>query len=112
MNNPLFFSQQQALMEASAIAQQVDNIARSLAPNKENILPEHRQAALSTLVELKRLEQLRAIAESKSNSTYFFGDKAAMGAANEAFNVDYAQQVKAGLEATRPKPTRVEGALV
>jgi len=104
--------QQQALMEASAIAQQVDNIARSLAPNKENILPEHRQAALSTLVELKRLEQLRAIAESKSNSTYFFGDKAAMGSANEAFNVDYAQQVKAGLEATRPKSTRVEGALV
>ena len=108
--------QQQALMEASAIAQQVDHIARSLAPNKDIILPEHRQAALSTLVELKRLEQLRAIAESKSNSTYFFGDKAAMGSANEAFNVDYAQHVKAGLEATRPSSrpnsTRVEGALV
>jgi hypothetical protein len=99
-------------MEASAIAQQVDHIARSLAPNKDVILPEHRQAALSTLVELKRLEQLRAIAESKSNSTYFFGDKAAMGSANEAFNVDYAQHVKSGLEVTRPKSTRVEGALV
>jgi regulator of protease activity HflC (stomatin/prohibitin superfamily) len=103
--------QQQALMEASAIAQQVEQIARSLAPDNKDVLPE-RRTALSTLVELKRLEQLRAIAESKSNSTYFFGDKAAMGSANEAFNVDYAQQVKAGLEATRPKSTRVEGALV
>ena len=113
---PTFLRQQQALMEASAIAQQVENIARSLAPNKDVILPEHRQAALSTLVELKRLEQLRAIAESKSNSTYFFGDKAAMGSANEAFNVDYAQQVKASLEATRlsPKlnPPRAEGAII
>lgn len=99
-------------MEASAIAQQVDNIARSLAPNKDDILPEHRQVALSTLVELKRLEQLRAIAESKCNSTYFFGDKAAMGSASEAFNVDYAQHVKAGLEPTRPSSRRVEGALV
>jgi hypothetical protein len=99
-------------MEASAIAQQVEHIARSLSQGKDVILPEHRQAALSTLIELKRLEQLRAIAESKSNSTYFFGDKASMGAANGAFNIDYAQQVKAGLEATRPKAMRVEGALV
>ncbi|KAF8965435.1 hypothetical protein BDZ97DRAFT_1659011 [Flammula alnicola] len=90
--------QQQALMESSAIAQQVDNIAQSLAPSKDAVSPEHRRLALATLVELRRLEQLRAIAESKSNSTYFFGDKAALGAANDAFNVDYAQAVKAGLD--------------
>jgi len=99
-------------MEASAIAEQVDHIARSLALNKDDIGPEHRHAALSTLVELKRLEQLKAIAGGQGNSTYFFGDKAALGSANEAFNVDYAQHVKAGLEMTRPSPTRVEGALV
>ena len=99
-------------MEASAIAEQVEHIARSLAPNKDNIQPEHRQAALTTLVELKRLEQLRAIAESKSNSTYFFGDKASMGSADEAFNIDYAQHVKAGMEASRQNPKRIEGALL
>ncbi|KAF8154799.1 hypothetical protein B0H34DRAFT_661203 [Crassisporium funariophilum] len=105
--------QQQALMEASAIAQQVEHIARSLAPNSDpsSILPEHRQSALATLVELKRLEQLRAIAESKSNSTYFFGDKAALGVAGDPYGVDYAQRVMAGLE--KPgQSRRVEAALV
>lgn len=85
-------------MEASALAQQVENIAQSLAPSKDAVASEHRKLALATLVELRRLEQLQAIAKSKSNSTYFFGDKAALGAANDAFNVDYAQAVKAGLE--------------
>lgn len=87
-------------MEASALSQQVENIARSLAPNsnKDEVTTEHRKLALATLVELKRLEQLRAIAESKTNSTYFFGDKAAgLGSPNEAFNIDYAQNVKAGV---------------
>jgi hypothetical protein len=43
--------------------------------------------------------QLKAIAASQSNSTYFFGDRAAMGVASdvEAFNVDYAQSVRKGL---------------
>lgn len=91
--------QQQSLMESTALAQQVDNIARSLAPSAEAVTAEHRKLALATLVELRRLEQLRAIAESKSNSTYFFGDKSALGVgSNDAFNVDYAQNVKAGLE--------------
>ncbi|TFK34704.1 hypothetical protein BDQ12DRAFT_656638 [Crucibulum laeve] len=99
---------QQSLMEASAIAEQVENIARSIAQNTEKPTPEDRQRALSTLIELKRLEQLRAIAESKSNSTYFFGDTAALGRSTEAFNIDYAQHVKAGLEKA---PRGVEGAL-
>lgn len=96
-------------MEASAIAQQVENIARSIAEDKENIRPADRQRALNTLVELKRLEQLRAIAQSQSNSTYFFGDKAALGMSSDAFNVDYAQNIKAGLDT---KHSRVEGALL
>ncbi|KAF9552844.1 hypothetical protein CPC08DRAFT_698259 [Agrocybe pediades] len=105
--------QQQALMEASAIAQQVENIARALSPNKEHISPEDRKFALITLVELRRLEQLKAIAESKSNSTYFFGDKAALGQANDAFNIDYAQQVKAGLDSKAMNASgRVAGTLV
>jgi len=86
-------------MEAVALARQVDSISRSLAPSPEAVTDEHRNLALSTLVELRRLEQLRAIAESKSNSTYFFGDKSALGVGtNDAFSVDYAQNVKMGLD--------------
>ncbi|KAF8996015.1 hypothetical protein BDQ17DRAFT_961847 [Cyathus striatus] len=90
--------QQQSVLEANAIAQQVESIARSIAQDKDKIQPEDRQRALNTLVELKRLEQLNAIARSKSNSTYFFGDKAALGQGAEAFNIDYAQHVKSGVE--------------
>lgn len=86
---------QQSLMEASAIAQQVQEIARSIARDKDQITTEERTHALSTLVELRRLEQLKAIAKSQSNSTYFFGDRAVLGRdANDAYNVDYAEQVK------------------
>lgn len=99
--------QQQALMEASAIAQQIEHIASSIAEDKTNVRPEDRQRALSTLVELKRLEQLKAIAGSPSNSTYFFGDKAALGSGQgaEAYNIDYAEHVKGGLKG------RAEGAV-
>ena len=91
----MFGRQQQAIMEASAIAQQIEHIAASIAVDKENVQPADRQRALNTLVELKRLEQLKAIAGSASNSTYFFGDKAALG---QAYGIDYAEHVKGGLQ--------------
>ncbi|KAH6905486.1 stomatin family protein [Coprinopsis sp. MPI-PUGE-AT-0042] len=89
---------QQALMEASALATQVNEIARALS-NSETVTEEDRRRALAALIEIKRLEQLKAIAASQSNSTYFFGDKASMGVGSdvEAFNIDYAQNVKKGL---------------
>jgi hypothetical protein len=62
-------------MEASALAQQVEALGSSLSTNKDIIEPEARKMALEKLIELRRLEQLKAIAESKSNSTYFFGDR-------------------------------------
>jgi hypothetical protein len=62
-------------MEASALASQVEEIARSLAKTPEAVEHSDRKIALSTLVELRRLHQLKAIAESNSNSTYFFGDR-------------------------------------
>jgi len=62
-------------MEASALASQVNEIAHSLAKNPEAVEPSDRKAALAALIELKRLDQLKAIAESHNNSTYFFGDK-------------------------------------
>ncbi|KAG6816428.1 hypothetical protein H0H87_006090 [Tephrocybe sp. NHM501043] len=66
--------QKQAVMEVSALAAQVEELARSIAKDRESILPEERQRALAALVELRRLDQLKAIAQSKSNSTYFFGE--------------------------------------
>lgn len=98
-------------MEASAIATQVEEIARSVAVDKDNISAKDRNRALGTLVELKRLEQLKAIAASSTNSTYFFGDQAALGrAATDAYNVDYAEQVK-GTLAGGKGPSRIEGVL-
>jgi len=87
---------QQALMEASALAQQIDAVAEALVePGSTG----GRKHALNALVELRRLEQLRAIAQGAGNSTYFFGDRAALGlgAAGEAYNIDYAEHVKGGL---------------
>jgi len=86
---------QQALMEASALAQQVEEIARSLSVTKDIIDPEARKIALEKLIELKRLEQLKAIAESRNNSTYFFGDRSALG--QDPYNIDYAEQIKGGI---------------
>lgn len=94
--------QQQAIMEASALAMQVEDIARSISLDKDSVRPEERLRALETLVELRRLEQLKAIAASKSNSTYFFGDKSALGRSSaDAYNIDYAEHIKDGVEKTR-----------
>lgn len=92
-------------MEATAIAHQVEAIARSLTPESvSEPTPENRMKALQMLVELKRLEQLKAIASSPSNSTYFFGDKASVGAvvdgAGGPWAVDYAQNMKAGFQSS------------
>ena len=67
------FRKEQAVMEASALANQVSTIAASLNPSNPGA--EERKLALHTIVELKRLEQLREIAKSGNNSTYFFGDR-------------------------------------
>lgn len=106
--------QQQALMEATALAKQVEEVALSLAADKTNVTKEEKERALMALIEIRRLEQLRAIAASQSNSTYFFGDKAALGVSSDAFNVDYAQQVKAGIEkksANKSSTSAVAGSL-
>jgi len=90
--------QHQAVMEAKAIAQQVEELAHSIALDKENIEQDDRRKALASLIELKRLEQLKAIASSQTNSTYFFGDKAALGKDTESYNIDYAEQIKKNVQ--------------
>ncbi|KAI0821079.1 hypothetical protein BC629DRAFT_1458051 [Irpex lacteus] len=68
----------QGTLEASknqgqALAAQIDVLARMLAePGKPS--SEHKLKALEAFLELKRLEQLRAIAHGHGNATYFFGD--------------------------------------
>lgn len=79
-------------MEASALAQQVEALARSLAPSNEEVSSQHLQIALEKLIEVRRLEQLKAIANSQSNSTYFFGSQASLG--QDPYSIDYAEQVK------------------
>ncbi|KAF7377814.1 PHB domain-containing protein [Mycena sanguinolenta] len=91
---------QQALMEASALASQIDALAEAVAAPGTAPGPAERKQALDALIELRRLEQLRAIAKGKGNATYFFGDRAALGlngGAGDAFNVDYAEHVKGNM---------------
>ncbi|KAJ7061973.1 hypothetical protein C8F01DRAFT_1251801 [Mycena amicta] len=90
---------EQALMEASALAQQISAVADAIAVPGSVPGPAERKQALNALVELRRLEQLSAIAHGSGNTTYFFGDRSALGqGAAEAFNIDYAEQVKGGLK--------------
>ncbi|KAF8874434.1 hypothetical protein BD779DRAFT_1566795 [Infundibulicybe gibba] len=78
-----------------AIARQIDEVAQSIAQDKNNITHQDRQQALAAL--------LRAIAMGKGNSTYFFGDKATLGSV-DAFNIDYAQHIKSGMGSKPPGP--------
>ncbi|KAG6831063.1 hypothetical protein H0H92_012986 [Tricholoma furcatifolium] len=104
--------QKQAMLEASALAAQVEELGRSIAKDKDNVSSVERQRALNALVELRRLEQLKAIAQSKSNSTYFFGDQAALGRANDAYNVDYAQHMKSAIHQKPVSPSWPEVAIM
>lgn len=86
--------------EGEALARQVEFIAQSLsggaAPSEEVKLK-----ALDTLVDLRRLEQLKAIAHGQSNSTYFFGESAKVG--REPYDVENTERWKRLLEAQRKR---------
>ena len=58
--------QAQAVMESEALAKQIDAIARSMTD--EEPTPVQRKIAADLLLEIRRLEQLKAIASSKTNS--------------------------------------------
>lgn len=61
-----------AVLETTALAEQVSALASALAGVGIEVSSDHRTRALETLVELQRLQQLRAIATGHGNSTYFF----------------------------------------
>ncbi|KAJ3811843.1 hypothetical protein F5876DRAFT_38730 [Lentinula aff. lateritia] len=73
--------QQQSIMEASALAEQVSKLALSIsgAADEAHVQSTDRRRALDALVELRRLEQLKAIAKGTGTSTYFFGDSSILG---------------------------------
>lgn len=81
--------------EGEALARQVDILASSLAEPKTTPSNADRTKALDALLELRRLEQLRAIASGSSNSTYFFGET--KGTGRDVYEVDNAEQWKRSL---------------
>lgn len=81
-----------AVNEGEAIARQVDTLARTLASPSTEPTPADKAKALEALLELRRLEQLKAIAAGAGNSTYFFGD--AKGSGKDAYDVDNLEKWK------------------
>ncbi|GJE98700.1 stomatin family protein [Phanerochaete sordida] len=73
--------------EGEALARQVDILARALGADPQAAPPSAaRTAALGALLELRRLDQLQAIARGDGNATYFFGD--AKGTGRDPYEVD------------------------
>ena len=78
--------------EGEAIARQVDILARSLGSPGSEVTNEDKNTALSALLELRRIEQLKAIAAGAGNATYFFGDGKRLG--RDAYDVDLTEKWK------------------
>ncbi|KZW02597.1 hypothetical protein EXIGLDRAFT_732856 [Exidia glandulosa HHB12029] len=104
--------------DAKAIARQIHLVASALSSNPSD---QERSLALQALLEFKRLDQLRAIANGKGNNTYFFGD--AKGTGRDAYEVDNVEKWKrtlrqeqkmgatvAAATPTSPTPTQLPGA--
>ena len=69
-------------LEAEGLALQIKNLAESLGGDEK--------LAVQTLVEMKRIEQMKAIAEGKNNTIYFGKD----GALGEGVGIDYMEKMK------------------
>jgi regulator of protease activity HflC (stomatin/prohibitin superfamily) len=81
--------------QGEALAGQVDILAKSLAaPNTIPTLDD-RVKALDAILELRRLEQLKAIASGSGNSTYFFGDSRGIG--RDAYDIENVERWKRSL---------------
>ena len=88
--------------EGEAIAQQGEILARSLAVPSSEPTDADRRKALDALLEYKRLEQLRAIANGHGNSTYFFGDAKGTNIGRDAYEIDNNEKWKRSLDARNP----------
>ncbi len=96
-----FIVESEGLLEAAqnqgkALARQVEVLAQSMSREPT---ADDRKKALDALLELRRLEQLKAIAEGHGNSTYFFGDS--KGTGRDSYEVENMERWKRSLEEYR-----------
>lgn len=70
-------------------------MALSLAKPSSEPTNDDKVKALDALLELRRLEQLKAIADGSGNSTYFFGDS--KGTGRGSYDVDNVERWKRSL---------------
>lgn len=85
-----------ALNEGRALAEQVNIIAQSLVGTDGTLTAVDRQNALHSLLDLRRIEQLNAIAQGNANTTYFFGGETG----RTPYEVDKVEKLKAAWAAT------------
>ena len=87
-----------SINEGLALARQVESVAQSLMiESGEKPSKEIKSRALDALLELRRLEQLKAIAVGNANSTYFFGRET--GASERSgYEIDNVEKWKRSLE--------------
>ncbi|KAF8515827.1 stomatin family protein [Hysterangium stoloniferum] len=89
---------QASINEGVALARQIDSVAEALTlESGEKPTAEIKLKALDALLQLRRLEQLKAIAEGEANSTYFFGDESRRTGSLNFYDVDNAEKWKQSL---------------
>lgn len=94
---------QASVNEGLALARQIDTVAESLAVESgEKPSEQMKLRALDTLLELRRLEQLKAIAAGQSNSTYFFARETGMSE-RSGYEIDNVEKWKRSLDDRRIK---------
>jgi regulator of protease activity HflC (stomatin/prohibitin superfamily) len=86
-----------AINDGRAVAEQVALLASALASGGP-VTAEARAEALRAIVEMRRIEQLQAIAHGPGNSTYFFRDRSTM--AGDIWHPDGEKRVRASFSRT------------
>jgi regulator of protease activity HflC (stomatin/prohibitin superfamily) len=85
------------IMESEGHREAAINDGRALASGGP-VTAETRAEALRAIVEMRRIEQLQAIAHGPGNSTYFFGDRSTM--AGDIWHPDGEKRVRASFSRT------------
>jgi hypothetical protein len=90
---------QAAVNEGLALARQVEAVTESLISEPGQKPSEQmRLRALDALLELRKLEQLKAIAAGQANSTYFFGREGGSISERSEYEIDNVEKWKRSLE--------------
>jgi len=89
---------QAAVNEGLALARQIDAVAQSLTLDTgEKPTELVKLKALDALLELRKLEQLKAIAAGHANSTYFFGKESGVGE-RSGYEIDNVEKWKKSIQ--------------